>query len=337
MFDLTTVPVIVAPMAGGPSTPDLVVAAADAGALAFLAAGYKTAPAVAQEIEAVRAATARPFGVNVFVPGEPFPDRQALDAYLAELAEDAAALGVELGAPSWSDDAWADKTALVLEAAPAVASFTFGCPDRALVRALQDRGTLVVVTATSAEEASAAVDVGADAVCVQGVEAGAHRGSWDAAATASPSSTLDLIGQVRAGTDVAVIAAGGIALPGDVGSALAAGAAAVQCGTSFLRCPESGASQSHKDALVDADRFPSTTVTRAFSGREARSLVNRFTLDHPHAPAAYPEINSATRPLRAAATASGDVDRMSLWAGTGHRHSRDLPLAAVIDWLAGGV
>jgi nitronate monooxygenase len=115
-------------------------------------------------------------------------------------------------------------------------------------------------------------------------------------------------------------------------AALAAGAIAVQCGTAFLRCPESGAHPVHKAALASG-QFTGTAMTRAFSGRPARGLVNQFIRDHPDAPAAYPEINNATRPLRAAAARQGDADRMSLWAGTGFRQATERPAAEIIDLL----
>src|SRR5450756_505576 len=219
--DVLRRPLVVAPMAGGPSTPELVIAAAGAGALGFLAAGYKTPAAMAAEIAAVRAATAEPFGVNVFVPGAPATDARALAGYL---------------------------------------------------------GSLAAVAALPQVAAGASMD------------------------------------------------------PDQVAAAVAAGAVAVQCGTAFLRCPESGAHPLYKSALVDP-RYTATTLTRAFSGRWARGLVNGFIRDHADAPAAYPEINNATRPLRAAAAAGGDTERMSLWAGQGYRAARDRPAAEIIEWL----
>ena len=149
------------------------------------------------------------------------------------------------------------------------------------------------------------------------------------------SGTLDLVAAIRGLTDLPLVAAGGIMEAGSVAAALAAGATAVQCGTASLRCPESGAHPAYKDALADP-RFGETAVTRAFSGRPARGLVNAFMLDHAGAPAAYPEINNAARPLRAAAAKAGDVHRMSLWAGQGYRAATTRPAAEVIDMLCAG-
>jgi nitronate monooxygenase len=329
LADLLRRPVAVAPMAGGPSTAELVIAAASAGALGFLAAGYKTPAAMTAEITAVRAATAEPFGVNVFVPGTPCADRGALDRYLGSLR----AAG-PLGDGSWDDDGFDGKVAALLADPPAVTSFTFGCPPVEVIRALQDAGSLVAVTVTSPGEAAMAAAAGADALCVQGYEAGAHRGTFaNDDAPGHDLGLLSLIGAVAAVTGLPQIATGGIMGPRQVQAVIAAGAVAAQCGTAFLRCPESGAHPRYKAALADP-RYTATTLTRAFSGRLARGLVNQFIRDHPGAPAAYPEINNATRPLRAAAAANGDTERMSLWAGQGYRSTTEQPAGEIIEQLS---
>jgi len=326
--DVLRRPVVVAPMAGGPSTTGLVVAAAQAGALGFLAGGYKTAAAMAAEIAAVRAVTAEPFGVNVFVPGTPYADPAALDRYLGSLR----AAG-PLGDGTWDDDGFDGKVAALLADPPAMVSFTFGCPGVEVVRALQDAGSLVAITVTSPGEAAIAAAAGADALCVQGYEAGAHRGTFvNDDEPGRDYGLLALIGEVARVTSLAQIAAGGIMGPRQVQAVIAAGAAAAQCGTAFLRCPESGAHPRYKAALADP-RYTATALTRAFSGRPARGLVNRFIRDHQGAPAAYPEINNATRPLRAAAAAEGDTERMSLWAGQGYRSATEYPAAEIIERL----
>ena len=326
--DLLRRRIVVAPMAGGPTTAGLVIAAALAGALGFLAAGYKTRDAMAAEITAVRAATAEPFGVNVFVPGAPYRDAATLTGYLDTL-------GPGLGDASWDVDGFDGKIAALLADPPAVTSLTFGCPPPGVIRALQDAGSAVAVTVTSPAEAALAAEAGADALCVQGYEAGAHRGTFGNDDTPGRDrGLLSLIGEVAAVTGLPQIAAGGIMGPRQVRAVLAAGAAAAQCGTAFLRSPESGAHPLHKAALADP-RYTATTVTRAFSGRPARGLVNEFIIEHADAPPAYPEINNATRPLRAAAAARGDTERMSLWAGQGYRLAAELPAAEIIDRLRG--
>ena len=331
---LARCPVVVAPMAGGPSTAGLVIAASAAGALGFLAAGYKTAAAMRAEMDAVEAGSAAPYGVNVFVPGAP-TDPAALEDYLAQLEPDAAALGVAPGRPEWSDDDWDAKLAALLAHPPAVASFTFGCPEAGVIAALRAAGSAVWVTVTTPDEAALAASRGADGLCVQGPEAGAHRGTFSAGAGPAEVPLRRLLADVAAVASLPLVAAGAIMSRQDVTSALAVGAVAVQCGTAFLRCLESGAHPLHKAALADP-RFPGTAVTRAFTCRPARGLVNRFMLDHPDAPPGYPEVHFATRPLRAAAAAAGDTSRMNLWAGEGYRAATTRSAAEIVAMLADG-
>ena len=329
LADLLRHRIVVAPMAGGPSTTGLVVAAARAGALGFLAAGYKTPATMAAEVAAVRAATSEPFGVNVFVPGLPCADREALDRYLGVLRD-----AGPLGDATWDDDGFGGKVAALLADPPPVTSFTFGCPPTEVISALQDAGSMVAVTVTSPGEAALAAAAGADALCVQGYEAGAHRGTFvNDDEPGRDYGLLALIGEVARVTDLPQVAAGSIMGPRQARAVIAAGAVAAQCGTAFLRCPESGAHPRYKAALADP-RYTATALTRAFSGRPARGLVNQFIRDHRGAPAAYPEINNATRPLRAAAAADGDTERMSLWAGQGYRSATEDPAAEIIERLS---
>jgi nitronate monooxygenase len=317
-------PVVLAPMGGGPSTPELVAAGAAAGALGFLAGAYRSAPELRDEIQKTRALTSAPFGVNVFVPGRPAPAAMELSAYLSQLRSE----GHELAESAWDDDHWDAKVDLLLETAPSVVSFAFGSPPRSLLEALEAEGVAVGVTVTSMEEAARASDEGAGFLCVQGHEAGAHRGTFDNPGLPDDRPLQVLVHDVVESVAIPVLAAGGIATRDDVEAVMAVGAVGVQCGTVFLRCPESGAKQIYKDALADP-RYTETVVTRAFSGRAARGLRNPFVNAHLDAPAAYPEINNATRPLRA----TGDPDAMSLWAGTGWRQATADPIAEVLDRL----
>jgi len=324
-------------MAGGPTTVALVTAAARAGAFGFLAGGYKTAEGMAGEMADVRAAGVSSFGVNVFVPGRPATDLERVDAYVASLAAEVAALGVAPGEPTWDDDDYARKLELLLADPPAAVSFTFGIPDTEVVRSLQAAGTLVVLTASTSEEAAAALRSGPDALCVQGCEAGAHRASLtndDRPDADRPVRAL--LAAVRRRTLVPLIAAGGVGGPSDVIDLLIRGASLVQAGTAFLRCPESGAAQAQKDGLVAAG-FEATAVTRAFSGRRARALLNAMVREHRDAPPAYPEVNNATRPLRAAAAKVGDAEHMSLYAGTAFRQAEERPAGEVVEWLVSGL
>jgi nitronate monooxygenase len=333
---LAAFPFAVAPMAGGPSTVELVVAAARAGAFAFLAGGYKTAEELRADMAAVRAAGADRFGVNLFVPGTPTATPDRLADYVASLRPLAESLGTEAGAAVWDDDDYPRKLELVVAEAPAVVSFTFGVPARDAVRALQAAGSLVMVTVTTPEEATVALGAGPDALCLQGAEAGAHRGSLandDRPDADRPVRAL--LAAVRRRTLVPLVAAGGVGGPDDVADLLRRGATLVQAGTAFLRCPESGAPPAAKSALAD-ETFGATAVTRAFSGRRARALFNAMVREHPDAPPAYPEINNATRPLRAAAAKAGDAGHMSLYAGTGFRAAEERPVAEVVERLMSG-
>lgn len=331
--DLFRRPVVVAPMAGGPSTPALVAAAAEAGVAGFLAAGYRSADDVAGEIASVRARTDAAFGVNVFVPGAPTAVPDDLARYVASLDPVARSLGCEVGPAQWDDDDWEAKLALLRADPPPIVSFTFGCPDADVVHELQAAGSLVMGTVTTPGEAVRAAAAGVDVLCAQGLEAGAHRGTFANDDRAGQDyGLLALLGAVRQVTELPVVAAGGIMRRADVRAVLAAGAVAAQCGTAFLRCPDSGANAAHKAALADP-AYEATVVTRAFSGRPARALATPFAVERRDAPAAYPEVHGATRPLRAAAAAVGDAGHLSLWAGQGFRLATDRPLGEVVELL----
>jgi nitronate monooxygenase len=302
-----------------------VAAVSEAGGLGFLAAGYLSADALAERIEATRALTSRPFGVNLFVPGPPSPPA-AFAAYVAGLEAE----GLQVGAPMYDDDDWDAKLA-VLERSPAAVaavSFTFGLPDDDVIARVRATGAEVWVTVTCPEEAYAAADV-ADALVVQGAEAGGHRGAWKDGPDVEPIGLLALLQLIEA--DVPLVASGGIATRAAVQAVLALGARAAQVGTAFMRAPEAGTSDAHKLALTTS---ATTGLTRAFSGRLARGIHNRFMDEHTDAPIAYPEIHHATSPVRAAARKAGDADLINLWAGEAHRLAEALPAAEIVRKLA---
>ncbi len=325
-------PIVGAPMAGGPSTPALTAAVSRSGGLGFLAGGYLTTEALQQQVAEVRTLGASSFGVNLFVPGSSVVDEEALGSYLESLHPLAERFGVEL-TPWWDDDHFAEKLELLRTHPVPVVSFTFGCPPSDVVASLQDSGTRVVITVTTPAEASMATRVGADAVCAQGVEAGGHQATFDDdTAPDSGWGLLALVTAIRHETQVPVIAAGAVMTGASVAAVVRAGAVAAQVGTALLRCPESGASEMYKDALVDP-RFTSTSMTRAFSGRRARGLVNDFMRAHPDAPSAYPHVNNATRALRRAAVARHDPHATNLWAGQGFRLAQARPAGEIIASL----
>jgi nitronate monooxygenase len=327
------VPVVGAPMAGGPSTPELAAAVSDAGGLGFLAGGYKTAAKVAAEIAGVRAVTSAPFGVNLFVV-EPYePDADALDAYRRSLEPEAARLGAELGGPRWDDDDWQAKLDLVLDLRPDVVSFTFGCPSSEVLRRLAERSVLATVTVTSVAEAREAVARGAASLSVQGPDAGGHRGTWDLEAEPDATPLLDLVSGVVAAVEVPVVAGGGVASAADVAAVTGRGALAAQVGTAYLLADEAGTNPVHRAALGDS-AWADTALTRAYTGRWARGLANRFMAEHADAPVGYPHLHHLTAPLRAAAAAAGDAQVAHLWAGTRHAGARTAPAVEITRSLA---
>jgi nitronate monooxygenase len=330
--------IVQAPMAGGVSGPALAGAVSDAGGLGFLAAGYKTADGMYEEIKQLRALTSKPFGVNLFLP-QPVADPAALDLYRQQLASESAWYETPLDESRdahGTDDGYEAKLALLVDDPVPVVSFTFGCPSRDELDALANVRTFTVVTVTTPEEAQAAEWAGADAVCVQGIEAGGHQGTHRDDPQTDGSGgigLLALVTQVRETVQLPVIAAGGLMRGAQIAAVRAAGADAAQLGTAFLACPESGAHVLHKQALKNP-LFVRTELTRAFSGRPARGLVNRFMREHgPYAPSAYPEVHYMTAGLRRAAARVGDAQGMALWAGQGHRLARDLPAGRLVQVL----
>lgn len=330
-----TIPLIAAPMAGGATTPAMVIAAARAGGLGFLAAGYKSPQNLESEIAAVRDASI-PFGVNVFVPNAvPITD-DAYREYAEALHVEADRFGLALPAhPIDDDDAFGAKIDLLLSNPVPVVSFTFGLPADDVIKALQKAGSVVVQTVTTLSEAELAADAGADMLAVQASVAGGHSGTFTPDKMPAPVPIGDLIGHIGAGVRLPLIAAGGLATPEAVADVLAAGAVAAAVGTVLLRADESAASATHKAALIDPSRTE-TTLTRAFTGRPARGLRNSF-IDRfePIAPLGYPAVHHLTSPLRKAAAAAGEADLVHLWAGTGYRHVRDESTASILTALAG--
>ncbi|MEV4701920.1 nitronate monooxygenase [Actinoplanes sp. NPDC049316] len=327
-------PLVVAPMAGGPSTPALVTAAAGAGATAFLAAGYKTPAAVEDELRAVRSAGV-PYGLNIFVPVPPPADAEPLERYRALLQPEAERYGVELPALRLrDDDHFAEKVELAVAYEVPLVSFTFGVPPAPVVRALQAAGCAVLVTVTGPDEARRAATAGPDALIAQAGAAGGHSATTDPAGYRGATTAPDVLRAVRAVSDLPVIAAGGVASASGVRDLLAAGAAAVQCGTAFLLADEAGTRDAHRRALGSGDHRE-TVVTRAFTGQPARALRNRFTDAYSAAaPIGYPAIHHLTAPIRAAAAKAGDAGALNLWAGTAFAAARPGPIAALVEALS---
>ncbi len=333
----TTVPVVQAPMAGGITTPALVAAACEAGALGSLGAAVSSPERIRADVAAVRALTARPFGINLFVLDEPGSfGRDGEAGSIARLAPWRERFGLpRQQSPARVCESFAAQFEALLEAAPAVASFHFGIPSDDRLAALARAGCRIVGGATNVAEARAWARAGADAIVAQGSEAGGHRGTFLGGVEEGAIGTMALVPRLVDAVDVPVIAAGGIMDGRGIAAAFALGAQGVQMGTAFLACDESGAHPGWKAALAQADTR-GTRLTRAFSGRHARGLVNDFMQamrEHEAAMPVYPVQNALTADLRAAATRAGDVEAMSLWAGQGAALARPGPVAELVARL----
>jgi nitronate monooxygenase len=331
---LAELPVFAAPMAGGPTTPELVVAAAAAGGLGFLAGGYKSAEALAGQIAEVRRANAT-FGVNLFapnpVPVDPTEYARYRDAVRADAERFGAAVAEE---PVEDDDGWRDKIDLLLADPAPVVSFTFGIPDADALAALRKAGSLLVQTVTSGAEAVRAAEAGIDLLAVQAAVAGGHSGTLTPERPPPAAPLRELLAEINKTIGLPTIAAGGLADAAAVAAALHGGAEAVMVGTALLLTPESGTSAVHRAALLDPDRGD-TVVTRAFTGRPARALPNTFLTKHTaHAPLGYPAVHHLTSPMRKAAAAAGDAEYVNLWAGTSHRAVVERAAAEILRSLA---
>jgi len=273
-----------------------------------------------------------------------------LEDYRLQLRTDSRRYGVELPQLRLDDDdEWQGKIDALLSDPVELVSFAFGLPGPDVVRALQRAGSAVLATVTTAAEAVQAAGQGVDALVVQHASAGGHSAAFlpapepQPAYTAEPGgttaqpggTTAELLAEVRSAVELPLVAAGGIMDAAGLDAVLRAGAVAAQLGTAFLRTDQSGAKQLHKDALADP-HFTRTRLTRAFTGRQARALENEFVRDHPEAPEAYPAVHHLTAPIRAAATAAGDAERLNLWAGTGWRKAHAGPVAGVVQGLLAG-
>jgi nitronate monooxygenase len=331
-------PIIQAPMGGGGSTPALAAAVSNAGGLGFLAAAYLTPPQIAEAIAEVRKRTSKPFGVNLFCGGyermgEAGPVSPAM---MALMARHHAALGLPPPeAPGAQRDPAPAQLEAVLAARVPVFSFTFGVPSPEILARFKADGTYVMGTATTVEEGRLLAAAGVDAIVAQGAEAGAHRGTFAAPFERAMVGIVALVPALAdAVPDRPVIASGGIMDGRGIVAAEALGAVAVAMGTAFLVCEEAGVPEAYKAAILRAQE-DRTTLTRAFSGRPARGIVNAF-LEEAEASGAiapFPLQNALTRPMRNAAAKAGDIERLSLWAGQGLRLARRMKAADLVQVL----
>lgn len=328
-------PIIQAPMAGGPSTPELVAAVSSAGALGSLGVGYLPPEQIDAEIKKVRELTNKPFGVNLFVPENPDASEvsanvlQKLDEFSKELEVDPVQI------PRTASYTFEDQLAVLLDNNVPVFSFTFGIPEERLIKKMFQQDMVIIGTATCVEEGIMLQEAGCNAIVAQGSEAGGHRGSFVATTGAPLIGGVALIPQLASKVKVPVIASGGIMDGRGVAASLALGSSAVQIGTAFLSCKEANLPQPWLDSLQNS-KDTSTVLTKTFSGKYARGIRNRFIDEmsslEDEIPS-YPIQNTLTRQIRNASKERGDSEYMSMWAGQGSSLSRQSTAQELIRTL----
>jgi nitronate monooxygenase len=326
-------PIIQAPMAGGPTTPQLIAAVSNSGGLGSLGAGYMAPDQIRSAVREVRTLSNRPFAANVFVlePVTAVPEQierinSVMQPYRSELGLEAPASVIRY-VPTLDE-----QLAIILKERAPILSFTFGVLPTKWMQALKAAGVVVIGTATTVREAIALEQAGVDAVVGQGSEAGGHRGTFLGPAEDGLIGTMALIPQLVDAVNIPVIAAGGLMDGRGLAAALTLGAAGVQLGTAFLTCPESGAHPKHKECILQSTE-QSSVLTRAFSGKSARGIKNRFVEEmdgrREDIPA-YPLQNKLTRDIRQAAGQQNRTEFMSLWAGQGTRLSTNKPAGQLV-------
>ncbi|AJY75526.1 NAD(P)H-dependent flavin oxidoreductase [Paenibacillus beijingensis] len=326
-------PIFQAPMAGGPTTPDLIAAVSNAGGLGNLGAGYLTPEQLRSTIQEIRQLTDRPFGVNLFVPEQPIESEETIRQMTDHLNKYRVKLGIAQNPLIQKiSDSFEEQVQVLLEENIPVFSFTFGIPPQDVIQAMKQRGTVVIGTATTVEEAKQLEVAGVDAIVAQGSEAGGHRGTFLNNIVDSQIGTLALVPQIVDHVSIPVIASGGIMDGRGLVASLTLGAAAVQMGTAFLACPESGAHAAHKQKIL-SENEDTTVITRAYSGKVARGIRTEFMNDMHHYPGtipSYPIQHEMTKDIRQAAAKANNPEYMSLWAGQGLRLASDDNAAAIV-------
>jgi len=335
----TEFPIVLAPMAGVMDA-DLVIAVAEGGALGSLPCALLSVEKAREQVRIIRQRVAAPLNMNFFCHQAVGPDANREAQWKQRLASYYREYGLDPAAPfSAANRAPFDVAMceLIEELKPEIVSFHFGLPEPALLKRVKAAGCIVMASATIVKEATWLEENGADVIIAQGAEAGGHRGMFLTDDIAEQPGTFALVPQVVDAVGVPVIAAGGIADGRGVAAAFALGAAGVQIGTAYLRCPESKVTATVRAALAQA-RDDATVITNVMTGRPARGVRNRVMRDlgpiSPDAPA-FPHAATALAPLKAAAEKLGKTDFTSLWAGQAVRLAREMPAAELTRALAG--
>ncbi|HEY6633751.1 MAG TPA: nitronate monooxygenase family protein [Rhizobiaceae bacterium] len=330
-------PILLAPMAG-PVLSEMVIAVAREGALGALPSAMLSPEQTRAELEKFRVAVKAPVNLNFFCHTPPALDEKREAAWRQKLAPYYAELGIDPTAPIpvSSRTPFDEGLCQLVEALrPEVVSFHFGLPPEALVARVKTAGAKVISSATTVREAIWLAERGCDAIIAQGFEAGGHRGVFLGGQTSQQVGTMALVPQVVDAVKVPVIAAGGIADGRGIAAALALGAAAVQVGTAYLFCPEAKLVAPHREALRAA-WDDDTTLTRVFTGRPARGIVNRVIREvgaMSDLPPEFPLAGGALVPLRGKAEPAGSGDFTPMWSGQAVRLGREMPAAKLTRTL----
>lgn len=332
-------PIIQAPMAGAQRSA-LAVAVSRAGGLGSLPTAMFAPDALRAELAAIGAQTTEPYNVNFFCHRQPVPSPEREAAWRALLAPYYDEFGIAADsapANAGREPFGPDELAVLREFRPPVVSFHFGLPPADLLAELRSWGAKILSSATTVDEARWLEAHGADAIIAQGLEAGGHRGMFLTEDLTTQAGTFALLPQIVRAVRVPVIAAGGIADRAGVAAALALGAAGAQVGTTYLRCPEAITTPIHRAALA-SDAAGHTALTNLFTGRPARSIVNRLIRElgpiNALAPS-FPLAAMAVAPLRAAAERQGSSDFSPLWAGQNTTGCAELPAGELTRALTG--
>jgi nitronate monooxygenase len=331
-------PIIQAPMAGGITTSKLVAEVSNAGGLGMIGAGYMTPNQIREQIKEIKQLTSKPFGINIFVPNEfAYADsevklaKQLLQPIRNQLHinEDPT---IDIPTCNQVFDTFNEQIKVVLEEKVPVCSFTFGIPSEAVISVLKQNNIFVIGTATTVDEAIEVEKSGLDMVVVQGSEAGGHRGNFISQSQDSLIGLMSLIPQVVDHVSIPVIAAGGIMDGRGLMASLCLGAQGVQMGTAFLTCIESGAQQVYKESIMNA-KEDQTVLTRAFSGKWARGIKNKFIAEmgkHEDSLPDFPVQNTLTQSIRKASSSQNNSDFMSLWSGQSPRLAKNQTVEMLI-------
>lgn len=323
-------PIVQAPMAGI-TTPEFVAACCETGVLGSIGAGYLNGAETKQFIQGVKALTAKPFSVNLFVPELPKTNPQLLQDALEALQPICDELNINIPAAIPTSDVFREQVQAILEEDVMIVSFTFGLPDNETLSTLKQKGVYLIGTATSVEEAIAVEYAGLDAVVVQGKEAGGHRGSF--IEPKELHSTADLLKAAKENISIPVIAAGGIMTKSQVTDMLALGASYVQIGTALLTTTECAAPKLHKEAILTSGQH-ATTLTKGFTGKYARGLKNKFTEQLKEATTApYPVQHYLTQPIRKESARQNNREYMSLWMGENSYLAKEASVKDIIETL----